>query len=218
MLGDVSSSSDAVSPAKMQEMRALIDVQVSASIIANGNNKRVFGRRVLAVLPEIHAEVERAFKRALRMAAGTDLESVKASALENVAAKLDSIFRRYDLSEELANLPANAHRAERLRRRNEVRSASYHFRFACSMSAVNDNAQLQALLSRMDEVIRDTIFRLCTNTAHEGEMLHLVVTIEDDTPHAMYTYHLFSRDGAGVGHGAGADWEKTYISGSSYFP
>ena len=87
-----SSAASAPSATEMQHMRNVIDVQVSASILANDNNERTFGRRVLAVLPEVHAEAERAYVRALRESAGSEIEYAKASALQDVSATLEGIF------------------------------------------------------------------------------------------------------------------------------
>ena len=204
-----------VSPAERQHMLAVIDVQVSASVLANDNNERSFGTRILAVLPEIHAEAERAYTRALSMVSDIDAESAKAAALNIVASRLDGIFRHYDRLEELSRIPSNAQRAERLRRRSELRNASYHVQFFGGISGANDHVQLQALLARMSEGIRSAILQQCTNPAREGETLHLVVTITEAVPprQSGYTYRLFSRNGAGVGYGAGANEEMTYLSG-----
>ena len=209
-----SSAASAPSATEMQQMRNVIDVQVSASILANENNERTFGRRVLAVLPEVHAEAERAYVRALRESAGSEIEYAKASALQDVSATLEGIFRRHDLNEKRNNLPANKSRTERQRRRRELLDADHHVRITGGRSAANP--QLQALLSQMDERSRNAILAQCTNPDREGESLHLLVTTTKDRPHPRIKYRLFRRNGNGVGHGAGADNEATFIHGATY--
>ena len=113
----------------------LIDAQVAASVLANGGNVRAFGRRTLAILPEVHALTARVYPKFLARAksvASTNLADAKVSAkraaIKFVAGKLDAIFRRHDHNKEIANKPANLQRAKRWRRRSEVRDAIHNRR------------------------------------------------------------------------------------------
>ncbi len=209
-------------PAERQRLEEIIDVQVAASVVANDDREQCFGRRVLAVLPEVHAEAEKAYRRAVG-AEGLAPAAAKAAALESVAGKLEPMFRRHDRRVERESLPENARRSKRRQRRAEVRSATHCVSLTSGgAAAVAANGELQALLARMgsgpsatateqqwQRHHRDAILQQCSDPAHEGKKLMLLVTQHDET----YEYRLISRSGAGVGHSAGADIEVGYMQG-----
>ena len=193
-----------------RRLRDIIDVKVAASVLANGNNKKTFNRRVMAILPEVHKEAQSAYERALSVS-GITSDAARVSALDVVSAKLDVMFRRYDRNEELESKPANARRAERKRRRDEDRCVKYNIHIEGGPSAA-DNADFRAVVLKMSRESRDAIMQQCTNPAREGEALQLLVwETEGDCP--SYQYKLLNRCDSGVGNGPGADWEMTYISG-----
>ena len=204
-----------------EDMQEIVDVQVAASILANGRNKTSFRRRVLAVLPEVHVEAKRAYKMARKrysLVEGVDeahaRRLAKQSALKRVESKLNIIFRRYDTRGERASLPANICRTNRLLRRNEIRNASHHICISGGPSA-SENIHLRNVLVKMDDGVSCGILEQCTNPERSGETLQLLLTVsrEQSEHRPMYTYRLFSRRGVGVGNAAGAPTETTYASG-----
>lgn len=165
---------------------AMIDLKVEASVIANDGREYMFGRRLMAVLPKIHHEVETKYHRALKK--GVDHEEAKTLALEHVSHVLELILRSYDREQEVAAIPENAQRTQRLQQRKELNEASDHLQIPGGPSAA-DNEELLALLATM-EAFRDHIVSILSRPDLEGRIVHLLVT--KDMEHRKLSYEIFS--------------------------
>jgi hypothetical protein len=173
----------------------IIEMKIEAAIVANDGSNNHFGRRILAILPQVYHEVETEYQRLLRR--GVEQAEAKTRTLEHVTYVLELILHRYDLEQELAKIPENAQRTERLQLRRQLKEASHHLRIPGGPSAA-ENEELLTLLASM-EVFSDTILRLFTSPQVVGREVQLLVTKDLKRKHMSYQIFSYPLD-----HGKGS--------------
>lgn len=192
-----------VDDAEKKELNEMIEVKVAASIMANGDKKNLFGRRVIDVLSEVHRVVEQAYTIELNRP-GIDKSTARTNALNVVGNHLGVIFDRYDRQQAINNRPDQIMRRERAARREEIRNATHYIRSIEGGPAASANAELQGALAGVHEaLIRETVLSICTRIEYQGVSMQLIVSHPND--HTVF-YRVFSKspDGLEITYGTGS--------------